>query len=769
MSMKKKDFFFLSLLGLTLILVFPDLFSLKSAFLCGDHREQQYPWAFFLQSQIREFRFPWWTHSIQAGFPLLAEGQIGAFYPINLIFLFLLPIKWAYNYGILFHYALGVFLFYAYLRSLKLSEAASFFASLIFLYGSSQGGYFYYNYICQKVVIWLPLSLLLIDRLNEKPSFKDAYWLAVVFALEIFGGYLQVAIYTIFFSILYFIFRWIPKRSPKSAGLFTLAGLLGIFFSLAQILPTFELAQFSSRADAAREVAFIGSMNPLGLLTLIYPSWDGFLGSELYVGLLGLFFAALGLKYPKNSHRNFFILSTFLFLLLALGKWSPLYRGLIDLTHFHSFRTPIKFLFYVGFSLAVLAAFGFDYFFRILEIPCAQLKQIRLFRWVSYLFFAMLVIPSLSSFLLNHYESRLKPKFVSYVEEQFYGKPGHPHSREEYRKKAQDFYQSIQDIISLKTRDTRNEFILLSLTILVILLVSRIPLSKRTLLILFSSWLFFDLYIYGFTSIQATLEPFDSIPPPLPQNSITQTLSHEKSPFRIIENISSDSTSVRYPILPSSNMLYGIDDLGAYSPLIMKKIRHALGGWGGYFNDSFQTEWMVADRMLGHLEDLKRLNVKFILSHKPLKSPELLLRAKESSFLLYEIQGAIQPRAFFLSADQLPKRISDLSNDRIQPVTITDLDHGRMRFETHPSSKGYLLVSEVAYPGWRAWVDKKSSMIQSWGGDLFQGVALEPGIHSIEMKYNPVLFKRISLCSLAVALFLLILCLKQPQKKVACG
>src|SRR3990167_5921123 len=114
--MKKKDLGFILLLLAALFVVFFDLFTLKSAFLSGDHREQQYPWAKFYQDQIRHFMLPWWTTHIHSGFPLLAEGQIGAFYPLNFLFFFFLPAKIAYNGLILFQYFLGGVFFYFYLR-----------------------------------------------------------------------------------------------------------------------------------------------------------------------------------------------------------------------------------------------------------------------------------------------------------------------------------------------------------------------------------------------------------------------------------------------------------------------------------------------------------------------------------------------------------------------------------------------------------------------------------------------------------------------------
>src|SRR3989338_8359357 len=98
------------------------------------HREQQYPWAQFLQSEIHQFRLPWWTTRIHCGFPLLAEGQIGAFYPLNLLFLFFLPLKWAYNYEILFQYVLGALFFFFFMCPPQILRKGTIFSKFIFLF-----------------------------------------------------------------------------------------------------------------------------------------------------------------------------------------------------------------------------------------------------------------------------------------------------------------------------------------------------------------------------------------------------------------------------------------------------------------------------------------------------------------------------------------------------------------------------------------------------------------------------------------------------------
>lgn len=521
-TLTKKDFLFLSILAGVLVFVFFDLFTLSKAFLSGDHWEQQYPWSYFYQTQIRQFILPWWSSLIQCGFPILAEGQIGALYPVNTFFFFLFPIKAAYNYELLFHYALGVSLFYYYMRRIQVSGWGALFASLIFLLGSTQGGYFYYNYISQKVVVWLPLTLILIDRLVEKENFFDAFWLAVVFAIQVFAGYLQIAIYSIAFSSLYFLHFWYRKRTLKLFMLFVFTAIFSIFLSLAQLLPTLELAQFSSRALAGKELAYVGSMLPIGFLTLFYPSWDAFLQSELYVGIIGLLFVFVSFFTKKDEKEKFFFYASIFFLLLALGQFSPLYRGLVEVTHFQGFRNPIKFLFFVTFSCAVMAGFGFD------KIFIKNILPKKTFAWFLGIGALMFLVPVFLSNFLTAVRSSAVPFFQNLIEKFFYGKAGHPHSVEVYRDKAMQYYDAVAQGVSLQQKETMIEWVIVGVSLIVVGLLF-FWLRKNTKA---QNWwkgalvvlLFADLYLYGFTSIQTGLEPFNTVAPKKTESKIVSYL-----------------------------------------------------------------------------------------------------------------------------------------------------------------------------------------------------------------------------------------------------
>lgn len=730
--MKKKDILVVLLVVLTLVIVFFDLFTLDKSFLSGDHREQQYPWAKFYQESVRSGNLPWWTTHNQCGFPLLAEGQIGAFYPLNYLFLKFLPVKWAYNYEILFQYFLGALFFYVFLRRKRVSEWGAFFATLIFLYGSTQGGYFYYNLISQKTVIWLPLTLMLIDGLAGKRALLCAFLLSAVFAVQIFAGYLQVAVYSVLFSCFYFVCVWFGDRRLRTLVFFFLSGLLALAISSVQLVPTFELAMLSSRAVSAKELAYVGSMTPAGFLTLFYPAWDGFLGSEFYLGLLGLFFVVVSVFSKKGSVEKVFLAGAGLFLLLALGKYSPLYRGLVELTGFGGFRTPIKFLFFVAFSCAVLAGFGFDKVFsggHAGGIDRSCRRAFPVFLAASGL---MLFFPAAVHHALLRFRGSLLPALQDFVVGQFFGKAGHPHSAEHYRDAAFSFYAFVIQSTSFLTKDNLVACLLILATMVIVIWLWRGKRPGRLAGLACVVLLFADLFFYGFTSIRPNCEPFDSIDGGPERSAITAHLDRDRSLFRVMEVYADPEENRKYPVFPDFNMLYHIDDIGIYTPLAMREYKSFLSGCG-YVNDSISFEFVKPEKVFERLQNLNFLNVKYILSTLKLDHPGLSFVLEEKGVSLYENLEVV-PRVFFLPGCSNLAAFEEVRE--FIPVPVSSYGQQTAVLEFDAPEDGLLVLTDTFYPGWVARVNGIETPILR-AAKFFRSVKLVKGKNEVSFEYRP--------------------------------
>ena len=54
--------------------------------------------------------------------------------------------------------------------------------------------------------------------------------------------------------------------------------------------------------------------------------------------------------------------------------------------------------------------------------------------------------------------------------------------------------------------------------------------------------------------------------------------------------------------------------------------------------------------------------------------------------------------------------------------------------------QGYLVLSEVYYPGWNAFVDGRETDVFR-ADDLFRGILVSPGVHQVRFLYDPMSFK----------------------------
>lgn len=142
-------------------------FILKESFLLGDYSVQHLPWSRFLADSLTNLSLPLWTPYMHSGFPILAEGQIGALYPPNLIMYFFLPYKIAYTYNILLHFVLAGIFMYVYVREIGMSKTAATITVIAFLFGSAYGGCFY-SIMSLKVLVWFPLVLFLTEKTVQK-------------------------------------------------------------------------------------------------------------------------------------------------------------------------------------------------------------------------------------------------------------------------------------------------------------------------------------------------------------------------------------------------------------------------------------------------------------------------------------------------------------------------------------------------------------------------------------------------------------------------
>lgn len=334
-------------------------------FLITDPVRQQIPWRRIAIDQWKQGSVPLWNPYNFSGAPLRANIQAAVFYPFNVLF-FLLSFPDAWAALVVLQPALGGLFLYWYLRSLSLRVEASFLGAIAWSFSGFNVAWLTWGTI-GHVALWLPLSLLAIDR-------RWSFLLALSVVMQFFAGHAQISLYFLLMVIAYAI-----ARKRFGFRFLFLLGLAGVLASV-QWVPLLALVGESGRLavqDWHSEGWFLPWQHLVQFVapdffgnpaTLNY--WGQWNYGELigYVGILPLIFAALGATV-RNRERMFWTLAAVVGFLFALPTPIASLPFLLKLPLLSSLQ-PTRLMFVIDFALAMLAAYGFH---RMLEE--------RKFRW----------------------------------------------------------------------------------------------------------------------------------------------------------------------------------------------------------------------------------------------------------------------------------------------------------------------------------------------------------------------------------------------------
>nr|MBC7244475.1 YfhO family protein [Chloroflexota bacterium] len=384
--------------------------TLGGIFYFGDIFRLHYPLRSVYAAELQRFSLPLWTPHVFAGYPLLAEGELGALYPPNLLLHALLPVPIALNIFILGHFVWAAMGAYAFARRLKVGRMAALCSGLVY----ALGGFFvaHLNHInIVACAAWLPWLFLLTDRFmvgdTRQHRAGDAALLALMIGLEFLAGHPQIALLTFLAMMAYALYLgWAIRPQVKLLIFFAFTILLGIALAAVQLLPTYELTQFSNRSSGLDPAFFTSfSLHPLYLVSLLSPFVLGNpypnTSVELvgYVGWLPLLLALLapfitptrlGITARRVRPAIFFAVMAVFGLLFALGRWNPLYLGLLHLPVFNLFRAPARYLYLFAFSTAMLAGLGFHAIVsRVRNVP--EVAE-SILNWLAIVVIALLTL-----------------------------------------------------------------------------------------------------------------------------------------------------------------------------------------------------------------------------------------------------------------------------------------------------------------------------------------------------------------------------------------
>lgn len=313
---------------------------------------------------LRAGTLPLWTPDVFMGAPLLANPQLGVFYPGNWA---LTPLAaadalrislWAHTLWA----AAGAWTLAR--RALGVGRVPALLAALLLGWGGLLGAQSEHPNQVQGLA-WMPWLFWLLDsgaRASGRASKLGwAALLAAALALQCFTGHTQ----TVFIAVGGMAVHALAGRG-RVQRLALLAGAGGAALLLAspQLIPTLELSRLSIRAGGLSvNEALSFSLSPFAFSRGLLPGYSALVFPEYvaYLGVIGLGLALLGVFAPRTPERWRWAVLAAAGLALALGAYNPLMWLLAQVPPFSLFRVPARWLALAALGGAMLAALGLQH------------------------------------------------------------------------------------------------------------------------------------------------------------------------------------------------------------------------------------------------------------------------------------------------------------------------------------------------------------------------------------------------------------------------
>ena len=191
---------------------------------------------------LREGRLPFWSERLGLGVPLVAESQVGAFYPPNWVLYRALAVPIAFRVSMWLHSVAICAATFAYARQTGISGWGSAVSALAFPFCGFLTVHSSHEWAYQTLA-YLPLCLLAADRYAGTGRAGWLAALALLWGVQITLGHFQVQMWTGGLVLALGAWRVVADRLPLGR----IVGLgLGLIWAGAiaavQLVPTAEMA-----------------------------------------------------------------------------------------------------------------------------------------------------------------------------------------------------------------------------------------------------------------------------------------------------------------------------------------------------------------------------------------------------------------------------------------------------------------------------------------------------------------------------------------------
>lgn len=640
----------------------------------SDVTVSHYPNAVFLKRAILEqHTIPLWSPTILSGYPFAANPLSGLWYPPGWLAL-LFPLPFGLNFAVLLHMLWGGIGVYLLLKAEGTGHAAALLGGLAFESFSKYYAHYGAGHLTLLYAVpWTAWLLLAEQKCSAAPDQTTS---------KTWIRFLHPG------AILGLIFLADPRWAAYAGAMWIIYGLFlqhRVMTIIKQALiagliagplaiPLLEYVRLSTRSGLNPEDVFAFSLPPARLLGLMFPDMGGYHEWILYPGSVVLILSLLTILWKKfEGAQRFWIGLGIGAVIFSLGSNIPLLERLGELPGIGLLRVPTRALFALGLSMAALSAYGLDQIVAGVSIRNHRLASLFLTGLVG---FAIIIVIG----------------------------------------------------ILVLTGGLGFNFLWGSVALLA---------GLAWMMALLRKWLPTQVWIAGL--IAFSLLDFSVVNLSLFSARNTDLVLEEKQ--GVIDYLKNQSGEFRvyspsYSLPQHVAGLYGMELVDGVDPMHLSAYTDYMEAASGVPHQGYSVTIPAFDNgdpataNIGYEPDPERLgllNVRYVLSEYEIPVGGLKLVDQIGRTHIYQ-NMAVLPRAWVERHGQ---------NEETEISAAQIISRTPNRIELQASGPGELVLSEIAYPGWRVFVDGKNKHSQPAYG-LLRSVTLEAGKHEVVFLFRPL-------------------------------
>jgi len=708
--------------------------------------EKYFHWVHqFAREELLAGRIPLWNPYSYAGTPFLANPHTALFYPATLLYL-VMPVIHAHKWLIAIHCGMAGGFMYLFLRRARLGRVSAMVGCLPWMFG----GYFMAHAVMGHLTLlfnmaWLPLALFLYDHFLEARRLGWLFATGFVLGVQLLAGEPQVCYYSSLLLAIYGLVwtaagsgpregRWNLGSYGRWLGELALIALVCVCTAAIQFAPSAEFALHSDRSASSYDFvtfmsfpfsSFIGLVLPwqvdMAGLTLGSPDTGPYVDLNweyaVYVGVLTLILAGVSLAVRRRPVLLAAKIALAAAVLLMLGRHTPLYPLLYKgLPGLRFFRMPAQAIVIFTWALAVMSAFGFEHLFQ----PDAGRWQARPWRLIALaglaaagaLLVVLVMIVGVTDELWVGPMRSLEAQATGRLSERFYLAP-------------LGALGVAALLLVLMGRLPRRAAAGATLALLAIdLLVARPHFDLRTYLPSAEQELQYLLRLRG-TGIAQT-QPFRVDLAPAAMNAGVPLGAR-------VENVNAYwGTSLR-------RFYRYVHWMRRHEP--DPSARHQLNDSLYASENSFPLR-VLNVRWASRL-DPERQAITTVENPHPGPRAWVVDRAEvltDEQAILERMRDPQFNPATTVILEASPRIMMTPGDSPIGACRVRKHENGDVDVDTQTARDGYLVLSEVFYPGWRATIDGRETPVER-ADYLITAMPLPAGTHHVTYRYDPSSFK----------------------------